>query len=182
MELKVGFQFHLPYCTSGGDSLSLLVATGPNVLVNTIIYLPLIKATGMILDFVDNVAECKHLDCPPFPIDYHRTSNHVPVTNASEVPVHHFGPHKESILKELKSLERWVDAMMLAGNSSSKNTAVHFGSKSPGRVYIPNITSNSVATSPNSQINTRWVPPTSMPPDNYSDDYHQQILWEDGYL
>jgi hypothetical protein len=82
-ELEVGFQFHLPYCTSGGDSSSLLIATGPNVLVNTIIGLPFIKATGMILDFVDNVAESKHLDCPPFPMDFWRTSNHVPV---AEVP------------------------------------------------------------------------------------------------
>jgi hypothetical protein len=36
-ELIVGFQFHLPYCTSGGNFLSLLIAMGPNVLVNTII-------------------------------------------------------------------------------------------------------------------------------------------------
>ena len=48
MELKAGFQFHLPYCTSGGDSLSLLIATGPNVSVNTSIGFPFIKATGMI--------------------------------------------------------------------------------------------------------------------------------------
>jgi hypothetical protein len=104
MELEVGFQFHLPYCTSGGDSLSLLMATGPNVLVNTIIGLPFIKATGMILDFVDNVAECKHLDCPPFPMDFWHTSNHVPV---AEAPAHHLGPHKTPVLKELLNLEHW---------------------------------------------------------------------------
>ncbi len=96
MELEVGFLFHLPYCTSGGDSLSLLVATGPNVSVNTIIGLPFIKATGMILDFVNNVAECKHLDCPSFPMDFWRTSNHVPVTEAR---AHHLGPHETSVLK-----------------------------------------------------------------------------------
>jgi hypothetical protein len=181
MELKVGFQFHLPYCTSGGNSSSLLMATDPNVLVNTIIGLPFIKATGMILDFVDNVAKCKHLDHPPFLIDYCGMSNHVPVTNMPEMPVHHFGPHEESILKELKNLEHWMDAMVLAGNSSSKNIAAHFGFKSPRRVYIPNMDSNSVATSSNSQIDTCWVPPTAVP-SLYSDDYYQQILWEDGYL
>jgi hypothetical protein len=69
-EVEVGFQFHLPYHTSGGDSSSLLVATGPNVSVKMIIRLPFIKATGMILDFVDDMAECKYLDCPPFPMDF----------------------------------------------------------------------------------------------------------------
>jgi hypothetical protein len=95
-ELEVGFQCHLPYQTLGGDSSSLLVATGPNVLVNTILGLPFIKATGMIFDFVDNVAECKHLDCPPFPVNYRRTSNYVPVTDVPNVPVHHVGACKES--------------------------------------------------------------------------------------
>jgi hypothetical protein len=45
-ELEVGFQFHLPYRTSGGDSSSLLVATGPHVSVNIIIGLLFIKATA----------------------------------------------------------------------------------------------------------------------------------------
>jgi hypothetical protein len=106
-ELKVGFQSHLPYCTSGSDSLSLLMATGPNVLVNTIIGFPFIKATGMILDFVDDVAECKHLNCPPFPMDFWHTSNHVPGT---EAPAHHLGPHEISVLKELLNLEHWYNA------------------------------------------------------------------------
>jgi hypothetical protein len=88
-KLEVGFLFHLPYCTSGGNVSSLLVATGSHDSVDMIVGLPFIKATGMILDFVDNVAECKHLDCPPFPIDYHRTSNHVPVMDKPSVPVHH---------------------------------------------------------------------------------------------
>jgi hypothetical protein len=117
-ELEVGFQFHLLYRTSGGNSSSLLIATGPNVLVNTIIGLPFIKATGMILDFVDNVAECKHLDCPPFPMDFWRTSNHVPVT---EAPAHHLGPHETSVLKELLNLEHWYNAKVMAGSSSVQN-------------------------------------------------------------
>jgi hypothetical protein len=114
-ELEVGFQFHLPYCTSGGDSLSLLIATDPNVLVNMIIELPFIKATGMILDFVDTVAECKHLDCPPFPMDFWRTSNHVPV---AEAPAHHLGPYKTSVLKELHNLEHWYNAKVMTASSS----------------------------------------------------------------
>jgi hypothetical protein len=178
-ELEVGFQFHLPYCTSGGDYLPLLVATGPNVSVNTIIGLPFIKATGMILDFVDDVAECKHLDCPPFPMDFWRTSNHVPVT---EAPAHHLGPHKTSVLKELLNLKHWYNAKVMAKSSSVQNLAVYFGSKLRKRAYIPDSDSIITVKSPNSILDNRQVPPNSMPPDDSSDDYHQQILREDGYL
>ena len=80
-ELEVGFQFHLPYKTSDGEEASLLIATGPHVSVNTILGLPFMQGTGMILDLVDNTAECKYLDCPPFLIDFQCTSNRVPVTD-----------------------------------------------------------------------------------------------------
>ena len=69
-ELEVGFQFHLPYKTTAGEDTSFLIATGPQVSVNTILGLPFMQGTGMILDLVDNLAECKYLDCPAFPIDY----------------------------------------------------------------------------------------------------------------
>ena len=124
-ELAVGFQLHLPYHTSGGNSLSLLVATGPNVLVNMIIGLLFIKATGMILNFVDNIAECKHLDCPPFSMDFLCTSNHVPVT---EAPAHHLGRTKTLVLKELHNLEHWYNAKVMAASSGVQNLAVNFGS------------------------------------------------------
>jgi len=178
-ELEVGFQFHLPYRTSGGDSSSLLVATGPNVSVNTIIGLPFIKATGMILDFVDDVAECKHLDCPPFSMDFRRTSNHVPVT---EAPAHHLGRTETLLLQELNNLEHWYNAKVMAASSSAQNSAVYFGSKSRKQACIPDSDSITTAKSPNSILDDRWVPPNSMPPDDSSDDYHQQILREDGYL
>ncbi len=181
-KLEVGFQYHPSYCTLGGYSLSLLMVTGSHVLVYTIVGLLFIKATGMILDFVDGVVECKHLDCPPFPINYRLMSNHVPVTDVLNMPVHNVGPHKESVLKELHNLERWMEAKVLDGSSSMQNTAVHFGSKSPGGAYTPDMGGISTATSPNSNDDASWVPPTSVPPDDYSDDYHQQILREDGYL
>jgi hypothetical protein len=69
-ELEVGFQFHLPYKTTKGEDASLLIATGPNVSVNTILGLPFMQGMGMILDLDDNTAECKYLDCPPFLIDF----------------------------------------------------------------------------------------------------------------
>jgi hypothetical protein len=56
-ELEVGFQFHLPYKTSTGEDSSLLIATGPHVSVNTILGLPFMQGTGMILNLIDNLAE-----------------------------------------------------------------------------------------------------------------------------
>ena len=181
-ELEVGFQFHLPYQTTGGNTSSLLVATGPHVSVNTIIGLPFIKATGMILDFIDDVAECKHLDCPPFNINYRRTSNHVPVPPPSpEVPIHHLGPHKKSVLEELTNLERWINAKVMASYSSAQSPSVHFGSKPAERAYTPDLASVITDATP-ARVNTRWVPPSFMPPHDLIDDLHHTILREDGYL
>jgi hypothetical protein len=43
--LEVGFQFHLPYKTKEGDDSSLIIATGPNVSINTINGLPFMQGT-----------------------------------------------------------------------------------------------------------------------------------------
>jgi hypothetical protein len=89
-ELEAGFLFHLPYKTREGNSASLMVATGQNVSINTIIGLLFMKASGMILDLVDEVVDFRYLDCPPFPVDFRRTSNHVPVLDEpSNTSAHH---------------------------------------------------------------------------------------------
>ncbi len=72
-KLEVRFLFHLPYKTREGNSASLMIATGPNISVNTIIGLPFMKAMGMILDLVDRVVDCKYLDCPPWISAGHQT-------------------------------------------------------------------------------------------------------------
>ncbi len=69
-KLEVGWQFHLPYKTREGDMASFAIATGTNVSVNTILGFPFQVATGMVIYLVDNVVECKSLDCPPFTIDF----------------------------------------------------------------------------------------------------------------
>ncbi len=80
----------------------------------------------MILDFVDDVAECKHLGCPPFPMDFWCMSNHVPVT---EAPAHQLGCTETLILQELNNLEHWYNAKVMASSSGAQNLAVYFGSK-----------------------------------------------------
>jgi hypothetical protein len=97
-ESEVGFLFHLPYRTREGNTASLMVATGPNVSVNTIIGLPFTKVMGKILDLVDEVMDCRYLDCPPFPVDFRRTSNHVPVMDEpSDTPANHATSHLQII-------------------------------------------------------------------------------------
>ena len=179
-ELEVGFLFHLPYRTREGDTASLMVATGPNVSVNTIIGLPFMKATGMIMDLVDEVVECKYLDCPPFPVDFRRTSNHVPVMDDGGTPIHHASSLQ--LINEIENLERFYDAKVMAACSGTikQDQSVHFGTKSAARTAgIDNV---SVATdaSPNATILTRWVPPCHLPED--SDDYPSSALGGDGPL
>ena len=174
-ELEVGFLFHLPYQTRDGDTASLIVATGPNVSVNTIIGLPFMKATGMIMDLVDEVMECKYLDCPPFPVDFRRTSNHVPVMDDEGTPIHHAASHIQ-LIDEIRNLERYYDAKVTAGSPSveKQGQSVHFGMRSSaGDAEIVTV-SIEMDPLPNSSLQARWVPPGG-PPD-FDDDYPSSTL------
>ena len=77
-DLTVAFQFHMPYLTREGHPTTLLVACRPNVTVNTILGLPFIQGTRMVLDASDQVAELRALDTPPFALDFHRAMCTVP--------------------------------------------------------------------------------------------------------
>jgi hypothetical protein len=177
-KLEVGFLFHLPYQTREGDSASLMIATGPNVSVNTIIKLPFMKATGMILDLVDKVVDCKYLDCPLFPVE---TSNHVPVMDEGDTPILHTTSYLQ-LIQEVENLERYYNAKMMAGSSgvAPKDLAVHFGAKLPVRVMAINNDSISTALPSTVDMPMRWVPPSGMPED--SDDYTASVLGKDGLL
>ncbi len=69
-DLAVVFQFHLPYPTKDGCQTSFILATGPQVSVNMVLGLPLITATSMIINTANKVVEAKHLNCPPFMINF----------------------------------------------------------------------------------------------------------------
>jgi hypothetical protein len=73
-KLTVAFQFHLPYLTRKGNPTHLSVACGPNVTVNTILGLPFIQQTCMIIDASDQVTD----DTPPFTIDFRHAMCTVP--------------------------------------------------------------------------------------------------------
>jgi hypothetical protein len=180
-ELEVGFLFHLPYRTQEGDTSSLMVATGPNVSVNTILGLPFMEATGMILDLVDKVVDCKYLDCPPFLVDFCRTSNHVPVLDdPSNTPANHAPSHLQ-IIKEVENIELYYNAKVLADGSTltPKALAVHFGLKSPVCTEVDTDRS-STASHSTTDMSTRWVPSPGYPEDY--DDYHANVLGKDKLL
>ena len=179
-KLEVGFQFHLPYKTTTGEETSLLIATGPHVSVNTILGLPFMQGTGMILDLVENLAECKYLDCPAFPIDYLRTSNHVPVTDEPSATVQ--VAELAKIIEELTNLERYYEAKVQAGSSVGNigKLAVHFGTKSAANAAIINSNSVDSAVCPREGMTHRWVPPTSVHEDDV--DKFLSVLREDGAL
>ena len=137
------------------------------------------QGTGMILDLVDNTAECKYLDCPHFPIDFRCTSNHVPVTDEPSATVQLVEPTK--IIEEIKHLERYIEAKMQARGSRGNLTepAVYFGTKSATRSALIDSDSVHSAARPTEGWAHRWVPPTSVQEDY--DDYHE-VLREDGSL
>ncbi len=180
-KLEVGFLFHLLYRTREGDTASLMVATGPNISVNTIIGLPFMKAMGMILDLVDEVVDCRYLDCPPFPVDFRRTSNHMPVMDKpSDTPANHATLHLQ-IIQEVENIERYIDAKVLAGGSTltPRTFAVHFGLKSPVCTVVDN-NSSSAASHSTAHMSTWWVPPPGLPENH--DDYQANVLGKDRLL
>jgi hypothetical protein len=179
-KLEVGFQFHLPYKTKDGGDASFVIATGPHVSINTILGLPFVVATGMIIDFVDNVADCKYLECPPFPIDFQRASNHVPVTDKPDASVNI--SHYNDVIRKMENLERYYDAKEQAGSSKTtpQTQAVHFGSKLMARAAVSDSDDISTATHPLGGLGPRWVPPSSVHEDD--EDYPSSVLGNDNYL
>ncbi len=165
-----------------GGSASLMVATGPNVLVNTIIRLPFMKATGMILDIVDKVVDCRYLDCPLFPVNFCWTLNHVPVMDKkTDTPVNHTTSYLK-LIQEVENLEHYYDAKVMAGSSNvaPKDLFIHFGTWLPMHATVINHDSSSTALHSTANMSTRWVPPSGMPEDY--DDYPASVLGKDGLL
>ena len=96
-DLTVGFQFHLPYLTREGNPTHLSVACGPNVTVNTILGLPFIQQTRMIIYASDQVADLRALDTPPFSIDFRRAMCTVPAVENPPVLAANFANYANVI-------------------------------------------------------------------------------------
>ncbi len=127
------------------------------------------------------MAECKYLDCPPFPIDYRRTSNQVPVMDNPSVPVHHAHGSFQQTIHKIENLKQYYDSKVQGqGSRAPEKYVVRFELTSAGRDALSDVKSVNTASTPKTDMSTRWVPPSSVTEE--IDDYHSQVLGEDRYL
>jgi hypothetical protein len=86
------------------------------------------------------------------------------------------------IIREIENLERYCDAKVQAGSSSSStiHLAVHFGTKSAARPAVIDSCSVESASYHSSGIGHRWVPPSAVHVED--SDYHSSVLGKDSYL
>jgi len=66
------------------------------------------------------------------------------------------------------------------GSGAREKYAVRFESTSAGRDAVSDVESVNTASTPKTDMSTRWVPPSSVTEE--TDDYYSQVLREDGYL
>jgi hypothetical protein len=160
--------------------------------MNMVLGLPLIKATGMIINFIDKVAEAKHLDCPPFPIDFCRATKTIPANDACPTNYIKFKDVQQVLEKTNAYIAGVCKRFALAASISSArfsestksskedwyhpsdNSAWISGTKCHCR-HVSDLTMAS-----NQSIATRWIPPILV--HNMDNDYHNQILGDAGYL
>jgi hypothetical protein len=86
-----------------GAPTTFLVAVGPNVTVNTILGLPFIQQTKMIMDTADQVAELRSLDAPPFPINFRHAQCGYSTISAPKDPVN--ASHFTDIIREITNIK-----------------------------------------------------------------------------
>ncbi len=126
-ELLVAFKFKLPYFTKEGNTTTFMVVVGSNVTVNTILGLPFIKQTKIIVDAADQVAELRALDALPFSISFRRAQCHVPTID--ETKVHVNMTQCADIICKINHIES-----LYSGNSTVQHTTPH---PSPKGALLP---------------------------------------------
>ncbi len=168
----MAFQFHLPYPTKDGRQTSFIVATGPQVSVNTVLGLPLITATGMIINTIDNVVEAKHLNCPPFRIDICRSTKTIPAIK--EDATTHYIEFKDAQNVLVAKTDAYIAGVFK-----------HYQLVKPPKIrtskphWQVGAVSNSKSVSTTQSIASRWIPP---PLANDTGDYCNQVFGDAGYL
>jgi hypothetical protein len=151
-KLLVAFKFKLPYFRKKGTPTTFMVAVGPNVTVNTILGLPFIKQTKMIVDAADQVAELCALDALPFPIDFRRTQCQVP--SIDETKVHVNVTQYADIIHEITNIESLY----------SDNPVVQHTASPPSFTKGELPKKHSKTTNPKVTINLAFAPATEAYP------------------
>jgi hypothetical protein len=127
-DLCVAFVFQLPYFTKDGEPAQIMFGAGPHVNVNCILGIPFITASRMLLDFHDNVAECRSLDCPPFPLEFKKAHLCLPDVQASMVSGHEAEDYSD-FLADLEKLEAHVHSLGAVPSTQKKLKRVQFSSR-----------------------------------------------------
>jgi hypothetical protein len=148
-ELPCAFIFKTPYKTHGGQPVTIIIAAGPHVNVNCILGMPFIQATQMVMDFNDNIAECRSLACPPFPMIHKRASLSLPaLRDTGVVDSNAYEPYREFIAA-VETMTADVLAAYKAPPLSPKKR-IKFKAESPSSATI----SNNVLAEYLSRLNT----------------------------
>jgi hypothetical protein len=136
-ELPVAFELSLPYLLRDGSPTTLIVATGPHTGVNMILGMPFCEASGMVLDFVDNVADCKHLTCPPFPLVKKRAGVTAPSSDAVSVDFSAIPNKYDVFIKELQDLERNISSVYnCVSPDRSRHKSVKFDNSAAANLAV----------------------------------------------
>ena len=107
--LPVAFCFNMDYQTVDGQPAQLMIAAGPDVNVNLILGNPFIRASSMIIDYGDNVAELTALDCPPFPLEFRQARLTVPTPPDAKATGHSLDTYG-ALISDLQRLEAFVSS------------------------------------------------------------------------
>jgi hypothetical protein len=108
-ELDCAFEFHLPFYGRDGATTSVVLVTGANVSVNSILGLPFLKATGGILDLDADVLELRRLECAPFTIQYLRAGCYIPPEDQTSAAAAHARLDQyKHIIDEVENLVSFV--------------------------------------------------------------------------
>jgi hypothetical protein len=176
-DLSVAFHCHVPYLTHDGNTTSIIIATIPQVSVNAIIGLPFIKATGMIIDTVDNVIEAKRLVCKPFPIKFYHATKYLPAISDDRAAICYI--KFEEVKCIIAKTNKYI-ATLCASNKmlpTSKRICITEPHKPVGAMSD----SDSMTTIlTNWSMTGCWHPPPSV--NDTAHEYHDQLLGGNGYL
>ncbi len=119
-KLTVRFHFHMLYLTRDGTATTLSIVTGPNVTFNTILDLPFIQQTKMIIDAFDQVADIHALNALLFDIDFWR---------AMTVPKIEGRPNVSNTLVQYADIIRKVDSIVALYANKSQPASILLSGK-----------------------------------------------------
>jgi hypothetical protein len=118
----------------------------------------------MIVDFIDNVCQAKHLLCDPFPIDFRRATKSIPVLGDRDAAKN--GVDFAEVDRVLGTLRGHF------AHAGGTSTVSQDGPSSP-----PSIVGGALPK--HVTFKARWVAP---PKANDTNDYQHQVLGDLGYL